>query len=288
MRLLVEKILVPASLALALAGCGRAMDTPLASRPAPQGPAADYPVVVGDPFTVDGALYTPVDTLNYDAVGAAGSDPDGRDAISGQHRTLPLPSYVEVTSLDTGRTILVRLERRGPMHGSNLIGLSPGALAQLGASEGTPVRVRRVNPPEQERAMLRRGEHAPERMETPKSLVEVLRRRLPPAIPAAKSLPVGMPPLKGVETLPTAGSAADIGKAAEPAPSAAGYMVQAGAFSIEVNARKVADRIGGRSERAGTLFLVRTGPFASRAQAVSSLAKVRDAGYSDARILSVR
>jgi rare lipoprotein A len=117
--------------------------------------------------------------MNYDRVGYIAADEDGGGGVTGAHKTLPLPSYVDVTSLETGRTILVRLERRGPMTTGRLLALSRGALAQLGASEGTPIRMRRVNPPEEHRALLRQGEEAPLRMDTPTSLVEVLKRRLP-------------------------------------------------------------------------------------------------------------
>ena len=80
------------------------------------GPAADYPMVLGDPFVVDGVTYTPQDKLNFDQVGYAGVGVGvgGGTGISIAHRTLPMPSYAEVTSLDSGRTILVRVTRRGP------------------------------------------------------------------------------------------------------------------------------------------------------------------------------
>jgi rare lipoprotein A len=51
-------------------------------------------------------------------------------------------------------------------------------------------------------------------------------------------------------------------------------------------AQKVAGIIGGTIIKAGRYFRVRTGPFASRDQAQASLAKVRAAGYSDARIFT--
>ena len=149
---------------------------PLADR---TGPAGDYPVVIGDPFTIDGITYTPSDTLNYDEVGYVAADSTGSSGITIAHRTLPLPSYVEVTSLDTGRTMLARVERRGPMVNSRLVALSGAAMAQLGATEGTPVRVRRVNPPEAQRAELRSGGEAFLRMDTPSGLLDVLKRRLP-------------------------------------------------------------------------------------------------------------
>lgn len=159
----------------ALAEGGAAPASPAHS--ATNGPAADYPMVLGAPFTVDGEVYTPADTLNYDRVGYAALDQGA--GVTAASKTLPMPSYIEVTSLDTGKTILVRVERRGPMTGARLVALSPAAAAQLGAVDGTPIRVRRVNPPEAERAELRAGRPATERMETPKSLVEVLRRKLP-------------------------------------------------------------------------------------------------------------
>ncbi len=155
---------------------------PKAAVPQVTGPAGDYPVQIGDPFLIDGVTYTPADTLNYDAVGKAVlADPgSGAPRISGAHRTLPVPSYVEVTSLDSGRTILVRLDQRGPMDGDGLVALSPMAWSQLGlpASGSAPVRVRRVNPPEQERALLRTGQTAPLRMDTPPGLLAALKRKL--------------------------------------------------------------------------------------------------------------
>lgn len=173
-------------LSLALVACGRGGNdlAELGSASAPAagdafGPAADYPVVLGDSFTVDGEVFTPVDTMNYDEVGYAAFDKNGAVGVSASHKTLPLPSYVEVTALDTGRTTLVRVERRGPMTGSRLLALSPAASAQLGIAEGAPIRVRRVNPPEDDRAMLRSGTSAPGRMDTPASLLAVLKRKLP-------------------------------------------------------------------------------------------------------------
>ena len=161
------------------------------------GPAGDYPMVLGEPFVVDGITYTPADVMNYDSVGYA--DVGYGEGISGAHRTLPLPSYVEVTSLESGRTILVRLTERGPMIGRNLVSLSPQAWAQLGETPSTrhAVRVRRVNPPEAERALLRGGTQVPARMDTPPGLLAVLKRKLGVATAGAP-----FPP-QGVNTVPS-------------------------------------------------------------------------------------
>ncbi len=297
---------------------------------------------MGDPYSVGGVEYVPLDTLNYDHVGYLAVDA-GATGYSGSHHTLPVPSYVEVTSLESGRTVLVRLERRGPMASNHLLALSPAALAQLGANAETPVRVRRVNPPEEHRYLLRAGEPAPLRMDTPTSLLTVLQRRLPasgaaplqPAAPApvprgsiqtielaaseATPAPVpvvapmpalaapsvaapaivsatraavpALPPLAAVtapEVAPTATPApAPAARAPAPAPTADGdFMVQAASFSTMERAEAAAEALGGSVSPSGRFFRVRTGPFATRGEAEASLANVRRAGYSDARILT--
>jgi rare lipoprotein A len=281
--------------------------------------------------------------MNYDEVGYVAADNGA--GVTGSHHTLPLPSYVEVTSLTSGKTILVRLARRGPMDGDAVVALSSAALAQLGASTGEPVRVRRVNPPEEERAALRAGRTAPARMDTPASLVAVLKRKLSgagsvaltpksaaPATVAAVSVPASsasqrapvqpvavpasvpasgrkfstgappLPPLSAVgrevaaapapvpvvvarlEESPPPPAAVPAPARKAPAAVEGAYVVQAAAMSTLERAQKVAGAIGGSVSRSGAYFRVRTGPFASRAQAEASLAKVRSAGYSDARI----
>lgn len=305
--------------ALALCACGTSGPAEsLATAPAPSyGPQGDYPVVVGDPYTVAGTSYAPEDVLNYDQVGFLAADAVGGNAVSGSHHTLPLPSYVEVTSLETGRTILVRLERRGPMNSNELLALSPGALAQLQAGAGAPVRVRRVNPPEEQRALLRAGSPAEPRIDTPMSLVEILKRKLPgqsaapvqtvaarpvaPATPRPAPVTVAvlpsnaqpartggapaLPPLEPRGTV-TAAPTPSAAPARRPAARNGAFIVQAAAFSTADRARRAARAVDGEVTQAGQYFRVRTGPFATRGEAEASLAKVRAAGYSDARILT--
>lgn len=287
---------------------------------APFGPQADYPMVLGDAYTVDGQEYVPADTASYDAVGHAALDPEGGQGISVAHKTLPLPSYVEITSLETGRTILARVERRGPMTGSRLVALSQAAQAQLGSSEGTPVRVRRVNPMEAERAELRAGRAVPERMDTPKSLLAVLARKLPdtaaapvqvaaaPKIEPARIEPANFDrafaerrdanAVSAPEPSAIAASRATPPPTAAPTPASTpastpvaiaakgDFVIQAAAFSSEDNAARAAEAIGGFVTQSGKYYRVRTGPYATRGQAEAALAKVQAAGYSDARVFT--
>ncbi len=290
----------PLVAAVTLGACGGGASVRDVPPQAANGPAADYPVVVGVPFTVDGTTYTPVDRLNYDAVGLAASGADGGSPITAAHRTLPLPSYAEVTSLDTGRTILVRVERRGPMTGPYLIELSPGATAQLGlaGADRTAVRVRRVNPPEVERAQLRTGQPAPVRMDTPKSLLAVLQRKLDlqngvPAKAPSVDLTTTLPPAQNAAVTAAPAMAVVKATAATPAPQAAAtiapapagnWFVQIGTFASKANADAAAKKAGAAVTAAGRLWRVRLGPFADADKAKPALAKVKAAGYSDAVI----
>lgn len=305
MRLPVNRSL-PLMALILLSACGGSGGTvpDLPAAPRSSGPAGDYPMVLGPAYTVEGITHTPADVMNYDAVGQAGVDPDGGAGITASHRTLPLPSYVEVTSLDTGKTILVRLERRGPLSNARLIDLSPAAAAQLGlAGSKVAVRVRRVNPPEPERAQLRMGQAAPARMDTPESLLAVLRRKLegpglpgpqmmPPAAtpaalppaPVAKPTSAGKIPAVKPEA-PPATVRIELPKPTPVAAKPAGTLaVQVGAFADRARADAVARRAGGQATKAGKVWRVRIGPLRTQAEAQAALAKAKAAGYSEARI----
>ena len=309
---------------LMLAGCGSVdgmrQGGPTAS-PTPASSVAgvaDVPVKVGDPYSVGGITYTPADIPDYDDVGYAswyGEELAGQPTANGEtfdpagisaaHKTLPLPSYVEVTALDTGRTILVRVNDRGPMVGDRLIDLSRGAAEQLGLTDGVAaVRVRRTNPPAAERAQLRSGKPVPERIATPESLLAILRSKakaLPvPRTAAVAATSVAAQPaapiasgkakpgddrfvVEGPGTTKLAPKPAPTATAAKPAAAVAGkYAIQVGAFSNETRANAAAKSVGGHVTKAGNLWRVRVGPFASDAEARGALGKVKAKGFRDA------
>ncbi|MBB6522947.1 rare lipoprotein A [Pseudoteredinibacter isoporae] len=73
-------------------------------------------------------------------------------AMTAAHKTLPIPSYVRVTNHSNGRSVVVRVNDRGPFHGNRIIDLSYAAASKLGFAErGTaPVSVEAIdtgNPP---------------------------------------------------------------------------------------------------------------------------------------------
>lgn len=172
------------SLALILSACGGGVR---------YRPVSDMPVRIGKPYVVRGQTYVPAADPAYDYLGyASWYGPESGNqtangerfrpgAVTAAHTTLPLPTYVEVTALDTGRTILVRINDRGPFAGrGRIIDLSKGAAEQLGirASGIAAVRVRAVDPPERDRALLRAGKPAPERPRVSEPILANLRRQL--------------------------------------------------------------------------------------------------------------
>ncbi len=111
-------------------------------QPVPKG-GGDYKV--GRPYTINGQTYYPSDNPSYKAEGIAswyGPDFHGRQTANGEvfdmhgisaaHPTMPLPSYARVTNLDNGRSIIVRVNDRGPYARNRLIDVSIGAANALG------------------------------------------------------------------------------------------------------------------------------------------------------------
>jgi len=100
---------------------------------------------VGKPYMIAGREYVPQEDINYSAVGMAswyGDDFHGRytangeifdmNSISAAHPTLPLPSYVRVTNLANHKSIVVRVNDRGPYVGDRVIDLSVKTAQLLG------------------------------------------------------------------------------------------------------------------------------------------------------------
>jgi rare lipoprotein A len=145
-----------------LANCSGGVDSRYGVSPSPRVVSDGDPVPkgggvyrVGAPYTVAGQTYYPEDNPHYRAEGLAswyGEDFHGRqtangeifdlDGISAAHPTLPLPSYVRVTNLSNGRSLIVRVNDRGPYHSNRIIDLSKKAAHLLGFHNAGIARVR--------------------------------------------------------------------------------------------------------------------------------------------------
>lgn len=129
-------------------------------RPMVPGPEPRSPYGNHSPYTVLGQTYTvKPSSVGYLERGIAswyGTKFHGRLTSSGEpydmfeltaaHRTLPLPTFAEVRNLNNGRSIIVRINDRGPFHPDRIIDLSWAAAVKLGIDQqGTgPVEVRAI------------------------------------------------------------------------------------------------------------------------------------------------
>ena len=179
-------------------------------------------------------------------------------AITAAHRTLPLGSFAEVTSLDTGQSIIVLINDRGPGRKDRIIDLSRGAAQQLGFAGRSVanVRIRAVTPSLEDAIALRSGRPA------------ALRPVKPDFVRASSTHPLA------------------------PSHTATGldpsrrYVLQVASFTNERRARALADVLHADVVSSGSLWRVRTG-----AMKTVDLQRTRDAlaarGYGDAQILPV-
>jgi rare lipoprotein A len=190
---------------------------------------------VGSPYVVAGLTYVPQDDPHYRAEGLAswyGDDFHGRytangeifdkDGITAAHTTLPLPSYVRVTNLTNGHSLIVRVNDRGPYHGNRVIDVSTKAAHLLGFyNRGTvPVRVEYIGRAPMEgsddrilEATLREREPAPAPWN-----VKLAATSITPSFPRQPP-PVGSPRIAGAlarDPSPNPPAAAALSHAAAP------------------------------------------------------------------------
>jgi len=158
---------------------------------------------VGKPYTVAGRVYVPEEDVGYRAEGMAswyGDDFHGRLTANGEvfdmasltaaHPTLPMPCYARVTNLSNGKSLIVRVNDRGPYHGNRLIDVSNRAaeLLEFKGNGVARVRVEYVaraplegSDDRQLMATLRTGEPAP----SPSTVRVASARSFVPELPAS-------------------------------------------------------------------------------------------------------
>ncbi|KQZ81162.1 septal ring lytic transglycosylase RlpA family protein [Pseudomonas sp. Root562] len=109
-----------------------------------------------NPYTVLGKTYFPIqESKTYVQSGTAswyGTKFHGQNTANGEvydlygmsaaHKTLPLPSYVRVTNLDNNKTVILRVNDRGPFYSDRIIDLSYAAAKKLGYAETGTARVK--------------------------------------------------------------------------------------------------------------------------------------------------
>jgi len=170
-------------------------------------------------------------------------------AMTAAHKTLPIPAYVRVTNLENGRSVVVRVNDRGPFVGERIIDLSYTAASKLD--------------------MLRAG--------TARVEIRVLDARSNTssqsiALTPPTQLPTGTP-----TGTATGGRFLQVGSFGSIANASAlvGRLTAAGISGASVREARVGDRL---------LYRVRVGPVVDAGQAARLTEQLRDAGVPDARL----
>jgi len=284
---------IPAAAALLLAACA---GTPhrTAPWPGPQGPdatppQAEVPDAVpraeprsshGNPpfYDVNGQRYTILasadDFVERGVASWYGPDFHGHNTSSGEvydmyamtaaHRTLPIPCYARVTNLSNGRSVVVRINDRGPFVANRIVDLSYSAASRLDiVRTGTAfVELRTISAGEARSA------------------------------PEQSTAATTMPPATEPAAAPAADAALSPTSMSEPATVA--LYIQIGAFADPANAQRVLDRLQSSgvphvfsvasSTSGRTLRRVRIGPIATVEEFDALAARLAALGYPEARL----
>jgi len=166
-------------------------------------------------------------------------------AMTAAHPTLPIPSYVRVTNVRTGRSVIVRVNDRGPFKSDRVIDLSYAAAIKLGiVAAGTgEVEVERITTTQIASGDWRRGDTAVAAASMPPSAASATT----PAIVAAPVTTTEVPatmvtPVAADAVAVAAGVPRELPTVPSVAPMPRGWSVQLGAFAQEANAEALAGR----------------------------------------------
>lgn len=255
---------------------------------------------VGPPYQANGQWYVPTPEPGYSQTGIASwygptfhgqatssGEIFDQEALTAAHPTLPIPSLVQVTNLENGREIIVRVNDRGPFVGERLIDLSRRSAEVLGFEQQGQARVhvRYLGP-------------APRRVETSAAASQTP----PPAQSGAQrggEGPTSLLPQPveqddeddfGLAGAPIGPVAQTAPRYAPPAPATGGFFVQVGAYSDLTNAHRVRDEVSAagpvnvdvrQTANGGELFRVRLGPWQSREEADAARRRLATLGYAE-------
>ncbi|MGE5146979.1 MAG: septal ring lytic transglycosylase RlpA family protein [Candidatus Eiseniibacteriota bacterium] len=270
---------------------------------------------IGNPYQVNGVWYYPSEDFNYDETGiaswygpgfhggtTANGEPYDMNAETAAHKTLPMPSLVEVTNLENGRRIQVRINDRGPFVPGRIIDLSRKSAEDLGMQRAGTARVRVRILSEQSLAMKMEAlGQSPVQVASASPSTPVARADLAPppapvamaAEPSGTSSSVGAPVHPGAPPASAPPSEPTVPPVTVVPVKPTNIYIQAGAFSQERNAEKLRNELArlGRAQvmvadvRGKQYYRVRLGPVGSVEEGDRLLAHVISTGHGDARIV---
>ncbi len=273
---------------------------------------------IGKPYQVGGVWYYPREDFEYDESGIAswyGPDFHGKLTANGEtfdqntvtaaHKTLPLPSIVRVTNLENGRSLVVRINDRGPFVNGRIIDLSRKSAQLLGIETKGTARVRVQVMTEESRALassLKQDNpgREPPVAAAPREAVVASESLAPP--PGAKLAPsknapqAPKPPaITNDQRVDAAAKEAEkqVGQVSQGKIYPTNIYVQAGTFAKKDNAQRLQASLASLGQvqiqqffqKGQALFRVRVGPMSTPEDADKVLDRVIAAGQQDARVV---
>jgi rare lipoprotein A len=294
---------------LALGACAQAeLVSHAAKKMQPSTPeprAGEYKI--GKPYEVAGVWYYPRVEYGYRETGIAswyGPNFHGNRTANGEtfdqykltaaHRTLPLPSMVRVTNLENGRSVVLRVNDRGPFKNNRIIDVSMRAADLLGFRKtGTAkVLVEVLDTESRQLAVLAQTRVASAAAPQPVPVVPVVAAPLDGAVNgtdgAGQAAPEAAQPYRAALEEPQPD-----GRITRLPVRATSIYIQAGAFLRRDNAVRLGARLGTFGPTAITetfqgdqrFYRVRLGPMDSVAAADQLLATLLQNGHTDARVV---
>ncbi len=264
---------------------------------------------VGSPYQVRGSWYYPAEDFEYSESGIAswyGQDFQGRRTANGErydmnqltaaHRTLPMPSAVRVTNLDNGRSVVLRINDRGPFARGRIIDVSRRAAGLLGFRNQGTAKVRVDILPDESRNLKLAALNSPQGRERQVAIAASPRQGVTTKpLSDAPSADAVLPAAKSAAPIPRPSvSESPLSTAVTVLPvSDSAIFVQVGAFGDFANALRLRDKLYhlgvtniSRIQAGGLdLYRVRLGPLRDVGVADTILAEVNSAGIPNAQLV---
>jgi rare lipoprotein A len=281
---------------LGLAGCMH-RPPPVASNPR---------YTIGDGYEANGVWHYPREDFGYDRTGLASvygddaprvtADGEAYDphAMAGASPTLQLPCIVQVTDLQTGRQLLLRLNDRGPADPGRILAVTPYAAQLLGIPEDGAAEVRVTVQQGPSQALASALGAGIQIKAAPVGSFQAASLAPPPGVAQSAGAAIGQTDMANAPTVTAAAPPLQLPVTLTQVPPDPGaLMIQSGSFGHQFDAWRASARLyglpnahvveipgGGR-----ILYAVQTGPYASVAQADAALASTLRAGAVDATII---
>jgi len=277
---------------------------------------------IGKPYQIQGVWYYPAENYEYDETGIAswyGAQFHGRrtanggtydmNSLTAAHRTLPMPSFVRVTNLENGRSLILKVNDRGPFARGRIIDISRRGAQLLGFHKVGTARVRVQIMADKSRALASRVKSNTQLADAgspitidrlPKPEVKTVSLSPPPG---ASSNPGNFgssaaneirknPPVLSRSRAISADPKGDDVVSLRPV-SRTNIFVQAGAYGQFENANRTKAMLSSLGPvklttvliKGRDLFRVRLGPLGSVAEADKMLQSINQAGFEGARIV---